>query len=249
MYRSSFSRVRGAPAPLTAGPPGLRQHKPSTFEQETLQRAREFDDENLIMNPVNPYLVHTSYGQHVGASSVEDGSVSSNLPMETAKGSQDEDEGAGKVIHRNRDMDWIVDTLTADDAKRFYPDGLPKNFNLHTQPISAVWDIDRLGESEQCPYYQEKKLVERKRLVNSHFYSGAHTFNKSFVEAKFEHTNRSVAHLVGRPYQERRFAEGRIENPHLGVREASRIPTPEQYVFLSVPLLPFFYLPAINTDY
>ncbi|KAK5636131.1 hypothetical protein RRF57_011843 [Xylaria bambusicola] len=239
VYVSAYSRVRGPPAPLTAGPPGVRQFKSTTFEQETLQRAREFDDENPMMNP---YHMYSPFGQHLGEASIEGESVSSNPIMEAAQESLDEAEEDSKYTYYNRDTVMIVDTLSANEVNVFYPKGPPRNFNTQTQPISPEWVIDRLGKLGYLPDQAERNLAERKRVVDNHFYSGVRAFSKRFLEAKYEHTNRIVTHTVGRPCQERRLGEGRIENPRLGILEASITPTCEH----AKPLLSMALQGVIN---
>ncbi|KAI0521129.1 hypothetical protein F5B22DRAFT_653504 [Xylaria bambusicola] len=239
IYAPAYCRVRGPPAPLTAGPPGVRQFKSTTLEQETLQRAREFDDENPMMNP---YHMHPSFDQHVAEASIEGESVSSNPIMETARDSLDGAEEDSKDTYYKRKPEVIVDTLTSNDVAVFYPKCLPRNFNPQTQPISPHWAIDRLEKLGYLPNQAERNLDEHNRLINNHFYSGVHAFSKRFVEAKYEHTNRIVTHTVGRPCQERRLGEGRVENPHLGILEASIMPTCEH----AKPLLSMALQGVIN---
>lgn len=50
-FMSALPKICGAPAPLTAGPPGVRQLRQIAIEQETLQRAPDFDDEIPVINP------------------------------------------------------------------------------------------------------------------------------------------------------------------------------------------------------
>ncbi|KAI1427250.1 hypothetical protein F5Y12DRAFT_738156 [Xylaria sp. FL1777] len=221
MYMAALPRVRGAPAPLTAGPPGVRQLRPTTFEQETLQRAREFDDENPMLNPYN---MHIPFNQHIGGPSFEGESMSSALAVETTE--EDEDEDDDNDSYFNNEMAWIVDTISEYDAGIFYPDGLPKNFNPYTQPISPHWAAERLEKIDYASNRnsigsQEKFLAERKRLIDNHFYSGVNTFNKTFDIAVLEHRHRSVAHLVGRPFKEPQDNEGKVINRQLSVHDAS----------------------------
>ncbi|KAI3341091.1 hypothetical protein F4824DRAFT_486941 [Ustulina deusta] len=233
MYMAALPRVSGAPAPLTAGPPGVRQLRPTTFEPETLQRAREFDDENPMMNPYN---MRMPFVQHIGGPSFEGESISSAPVAETT---EEEGEDVEDDNYYGRDMDFIVDTLSRDDASIFYPNGLPTNFNPRTQPISPHWESERREKLEYSVRSREKFEAERRRLVNNRFYAGVHAFNKPLDMAVLEHNHRSVAHIVGRPHKESRNNEGRLISRYLDVREASLIPTSEQYALLSLLFLPF----------
>ncbi|KAI0431803.1 hypothetical protein F5Y09DRAFT_340347 [Xylaria sp. FL1042] len=230
MYMASLSKVRGAPAPLTAGPPGVRQLRPTTFEQETLQRAREFDDENPMINP----YIHVPFGQHIGGLSLEGESISSAPVVE---GNEEEceidDVEDGNGNYHNNEMLCIIDTLTAYEAGQFFPNGLPKTFNHQTQPISPNWASERLEKLDRLAHpfsakNRETFAAERRRLVNKHFYSGVNTFNKTFDMAVSEHNHRSVAYTVGRPFKELQNNEGKVVNRQLQFPEASRIPTSDQ---------------------
>ncbi|KAI8953405.1 hypothetical protein F4801DRAFT_537419 [Xylaria longipes] len=215
---STLPRVRGAPAPLTAGPPGVRQLRPTTFEQETLQRARDFDDETPMMNP---YHARLAFSEHTSGPSFEHDSISEGEELE------DDDHDHG---HHNA---FIVDTLSADEALKFYPKGLPANFSYSTLHVSRHWEAERLEKLErqsgaysvQC---RESFWDERKQDIDSCFYRGSNTFNKSFDVAVSDYKHRGVAHILGRPYQEPSNDQGKVVNRQLQVRDASLMPASEQ---------------------
>ncbi|KAI0454055.1 hypothetical protein F5B21DRAFT_525323 [Xylaria acuta] len=214
-FMPDLPKVRGAPAPLTAGPPGVRQLRPTAFEQETLQRARDFDDETPMMNP---YRARLPFGQHTGGSSFEHESISD--------GEEEEDD------HSHGHYNTLVfDTLSADEAIRFYPTGLPTNFNYSTLPVSGHWEAERLAKLEQSDVYstqcQESVGAERKQRIDNSFYSGSNTFKKSFDVAVSDHKHRGVARIVGRPYQEPPNDQGKVVNRQLQIRDASIMPASE----------------------
>ncbi|KAF2970700.1 hypothetical protein GQX73_g2859 [Xylaria multiplex] len=233
MYTSTLSKVRGAPAPLTAGPPGVRQLRSTTFEQDTLQRARDFDDENPMLNP---YHTRLPFGQHTSGPSFE-GENSSSVPLMdiTRDGFEDEDEEDRDYLYCN-DNAMIVDTISAEEARIFYPDGLPLNFNPQTQRISRNWESERLVELKYSadPFSMQNGKefwAERPRRIDSSFYSGANVYYKRvFDMAILEYKQRSVAHIVGRPFNEPPTNGGRVANRHLEVRDASLMPTSQQFV-------------------
>ncbi|GAW22422.1 hypothetical protein ANO14919_119590 [Xylariales sp. No.14919] len=233
-YMSAPARVRGAPAPLTAGPPGVRQLRPTTFEHETLQRPREFDDDNPMRNPCHMHLL---FGQHTNSLSFEGESSASTPAVETTEeGGEEGDEEDNDYSYTN-DNAWIVDTLSAEEARVYFPDGLPLNFNPQTQRISRHWESERLAKLEHStdPYSVQNSQefrAERKRLIDNHFYSGVNTFTKTFDMAVLEHNQRSVAHIVGRPFNEPLKNEGKIINRHLSVHDASLMPASQHATLL-----------------
>ncbi|KAI2639290.1 hypothetical protein GGS21DRAFT_488219 [Xylaria nigripes] len=218
-------RVRGAPAPLTAGPPGVRQFRPTTFDQETLQRVREFDDENPMMNPYHLYLPS---GHHIRGPSMGGGSVSS-VPTARTLDDCDVDDVEGNYNKRKND-DRVVDTLPTDEARNYYPDGLPPNFNLNTQPISSDWAVKhRLKvEFESNLYLIQRRdgfWAQRSCDINNHFYSGHNRFNnKDFGMAASEHGRCSLDHNVDHSCKEPPNDQGKANSLLVGVRDRSLNP-------------------------
>ncbi|KAI1129330.1 hypothetical protein F5Y10DRAFT_264322 [Nemania abortiva] len=222
-YMPTNSKVPGAPAPLTAGPPGVRQLRPATFDQDVLQRPREFDDENPVINPYHTLPIN----HQLSGLSLQDESVS---PAPTA-GTMDDDADNYNNDHYVR----IFDTLTADEARSFYPDGLPLNFNLHTQFDFYDWESERLKKVENpLGWYlnqNEDFWTQRSQFIRNHFYSGVNKYNKAFNVVLSEYKHRSVAQLVGRPYKEPPSNHGKVINHEIPVSDASLMPTSEQYGF------------------
>ncbi|KAI0971985.1 hypothetical protein F4678DRAFT_460814 [Xylaria arbuscula] len=241
---AALSRACGAPAPLTAGPPGVRQLRPATFEQETLQRPREFDDENPMMNP---YKMYAPLGQHFGDPSFEGESLSSAPVMEPTEEECDEDEDDDNDFYRSKKTDWVVDTLSAYDAAIFYPTGLPSNFNPHTEPISPQWVSERLEKLDREAELHSGRSrdvlqAERRLHVNNDFYSGVNTFNKTLDQVVLEHKRRSLDHIVGREFQAPQNNEGKVIHRPFRVRDVSSTPTSN----LAEPLLSMAFQTLIN---
>ncbi|KAJ8125843.1 hypothetical protein O1611_g7795 [Lasiodiplodia mahajangana] len=225
VYMPLHSKVPGAPAPLTAGPPGVRQHRPATFDQDILQRAREFDDENPMMNP---YHARLPLNHHISGLSFEDESASP-VPISWTVDDDIEDD------NYTNDYVRIFDTLSTDEARSFYPNGLPLNFNPPTKPTCDDWEFERQKNVEDPSNWysvQDAEFwAERSRHINNHFYSGVNKFNKTFNTVLSEHKHRSVAQVVGRPYKEQPSNQGKVINRELQVSDASLTPTSEQYEF------------------
>ncbi|KAI0440283.1 hypothetical protein F4803DRAFT_577949 [Xylaria telfairii] len=228
----------GAPAPLTAGPPGVRQLRQIPIEQETLQRAPDFDDEIPV---INPYRARLSFSQHTGDSSFVHESISD--------GEEDGEEGEDGY-HYSHHNAVVADTLTAEEALKFYPKGLPLNFNYFTLRVPHNWESDRLAKLErQSDVYQGVFRAERKQHIDNCFYSGSNMFNKSFDVAASEYKHRGVARIIGRPYQEPPNDQGRVINRQLQVRDASLMPTSEHAVpLLSMAFQAISNRPEISPD-
>ncbi|GAP86582.1 putative pyrimidine-specific ribonucleoside hydrolase [Rosellinia necatrix] len=217
----------GAPAPLTAGPPGVRQFRPTTFDQDILQRVRDFDDEDPMINPYHARLHST---QHHTAPSCTSESSSSTL-------TEDDSQDANP---------YVVDTLSIEEAHQFYPRGLPLNFNINTVAVSRHWDLERLEGATPYPStyaaQDEEFWAKRTRHIDDHFYSGLNRLNKSFDTAVSEHKHRCVTHLVGRPYREPSNKWSRVIKREITVRDASLLSTSEKYEFSFIHLFNYFPL-------
>lgn len=222
---STVQKVRGAPAPLTAGPPGTRQRRLPIFERDILQRAREFDDETPMMNP---YHVRQPFSRHIGDLSFEDDSMPSALNLENTEPDDQEDNNSKCRIS-------VVDTLPPDRVYHFYSHGLPPDFDMLRQEVSTEWDIERLTKlespSDPCLVQTRDFWDERARDIDKHFYSGVNTFSKTFDVALTEHRRRSIAYIVGCPYKEPPSNQGKVINRKLQVRDACLMPASEQYGF------------------
>ncbi|KAI1109622.1 hypothetical protein F5Y14DRAFT_20337 [Nemania sp. NC0429] len=220
-------KAHGAPAPLTAGPPGTRQRRPLILERDTLQRARDFDDENPMMNP---YHARPPSGRQIGHPSFEDDNMPTALTLENTEA----DDAANNKSKRKV---LVVDTISLVKAHNYYPRGLPPNFHTLRHDVSPQWDLERLAKLESLsdPYLAQTPefWAERAREIDKHFYTGANMFNKTVHMALSEHKRRSIAHLVGFPYDEQPTNQGKVINRELRVCDASIMPTSEH----TAPLL------------
>lgn len=127
----------------------------------------------------------------------------------------------------------ISDTLSAEEAHKFYPNGLPADFNHDTDPIADDWQARRLREVEE----EEKRSflkqntpeaqASRKAEIDRRFYAGQNMFNKDIHEAIHENQRRKIARVIGSEYEEPKKYEGKVENRKLTIAEADAIPTHE----------------------
>ncbi|KAI1434121.1 hypothetical protein GGR50DRAFT_438575 [Xylaria sp. CBS 124048] len=220
-------KIRGAPAPLTAGPPGVRQFRPSAFDQETLQRVREFDDENPMMNPYHPRLRSS---QHTGGASMEAESMSS-APRNV--NDYDDFEAGDDGRHKNNDNSRVIDTITADEACAFYPGGLPSNFNSRTQHIPRDWALKRLSMLECGPdlysiQRQDGFWAQRSSRINNLFYGGYNEFNKKLIDPVVsEHCHDRSTQIVGH-YSEQPNSQLKLANRRVHSSNPSFIQVSEQ---------------------
>ncbi|KAI1079667.1 hypothetical protein F5B20DRAFT_160129 [Whalleya microplaca] len=237
-YDTLYSKGPGAPQPLTAGPPGQRQYRPSAFDptantlQSGVQRPREFDDDMFVPNPYNPFG-HSRRPQQPISRQTSPSFKSEGLPSVHAPPSRD----------KNRDKaSKVFDTITAEEALPFYPAGLPSDFNHHTTTLSENWEDDHPLYDQ---YWNESKhhvQAIRNARVESDFYAGNDRINKTFTQAIQDKNCRNVARAVGSMYQEPMRNQGKVVNRKLAIEEANAIPTSDH----AKPLLSLMYQALIT---
>ncbi|KAI0476095.1 hypothetical protein GGR56DRAFT_674598 [Xylariaceae sp. FL0804] len=225
---SVLSNGPGAPAPLTAGPPGVR-HSASSF-QSTIQKTAGLD--NITMpNTYNNLSQQTQKPlAPVGPSGMGRwppapiGSGRGTAPSSSVFGTGQKSSGLK-----------LTDTLTAEEAATFYPNGFPANFSPATEPVSRDWThlLD-----QHCPGYAPARLAQ----LYSWFYSGNGMIHKTFQQAVSERNHRELAGTLDGAYKEPPVSHYRVANRLMSVEEASEIPTHEH----AAPLLSMVFQTLAN---
>ncbi|KAI1501649.1 hypothetical protein F5X99DRAFT_382047 [Biscogniauxia marginata] len=213
-YGAVLSKGPGAPAPLTAGPPGQRQYKPSTLEstmnipQHGLQRPQDFDDDIPMPNPYNtriqPQRPVDTVERQSSPSLVSDG-VASAQPMPIP----------------NKSNSRVVDTLTAEEASVYYPNGYPPDFNYQTHPVSSRWPLKNSRGGQYLNKNKPEIWASRLAKIERDFYAGSFMINKGFDMAVAEKNSREFSRILGNPCESRNL--GKIANRQLTIKEASAI--------------------------
>ncbi|KAI1417458.1 hypothetical protein F5Y13DRAFT_152871 [Hypoxylon sp. FL1857] len=268
-YPAVLSKGPGAPLPLTAGPPGQRQYNPSTFNpMNTLQK------ESSTFNPTNVWQKESSeftYSASPWAKSAEHSRIepyddiprTQPYPLQSQRSMQPGPQQPAQLymndgppsyqtsaMNKGKAKEFsssskIVDTLTLEEAKKFYPNGFPADFNQDTQPVPDNWVELRLKEVEeeekrrnQISFQQTPEFQSaRKARLHRNFYSGNDMINKDFDMAVHEQNSRNIARALGSTFKEPERPAGRVVNRHLSIEEAKEIPTHEH----AKPLMSVLY--------
>ncbi|KAI1137471.1 hypothetical protein F5Y05DRAFT_387329 [Hypoxylon sp. FL0543] len=268
-YPAVLSKGPGAPLPLTAGPPGQRQLQPSAFNpMNTLQKESSTFGSNAWRNEspefaysTNPWAKNAEPSRGVEPYA----NVPRTHPNPPFQASRPTQPGPQKptqlymndgfpsyqpsAMNQSKTKDHnssskIVDTLTYEEAKKFYPNGFPADFNYDTQPVPDNWAELRLKEVEdekhknQLSFQQRPEFqTARKERLRRNFYAGGNMISKDLDVAIHEENSRNIARALGSPLNEPERPAGRIVNRHLSVEEANEIPTHEH----AKPLLSVLY--------
>ncbi|KAI1456795.1 hypothetical protein F4805DRAFT_211920 [Annulohypoxylon moriforme] len=263
-YPAVLSKGPGAPLPLTAGPPGQRQFPssasnytnafqkgPSAFSSSTGDWQKSFDQPrgtDLFEDTV-PRLQQypsSSFQSQQVAQSVSQQPTSS-LVSRAPSAQQYPAMNKGK---ENSGSSKTVDTLTYEEARKFFPNGFPVDFGHNYQPIPDNWADLRLQElAQQEKLKNEIALQSMPEWQTAHqaklhrdFYSGNAMINRDFDTAVHEKNGRDVARAVGSAFQETEKPAGRVDNRHLSTEEINEIPTHEH----AKPLLSLLYQSLAN---
>ncbi|RYP77801.1 hypothetical protein DL771_000898 [Monosporascus sp. 5C6A] len=234
---ASLFRGSGVPQPLTAGPPGQRHYRTSALEstfsamQNSFRRTPGLNDDGLISNPYNEqihrrHLVFSgdgesspSFGSERGSSRQEVLGLDKAVMLETAA------MGLDKPNEQTKSQ-VLADTLGAEEVDKWYPGGIPTEFNYDTMVVPEDWTKD----------YPLDNTHERRRVETlathmdgtiRHFYSGSDMPNKTIAEAIEEKNRRVLKRTLGVIGGERSKTKGKIENTKISNEDAIKIPAHE----------------------
>lgn len=228
-FSTILSKGLGAPQPLKAGPPGLRQAKSTTLDHRrgytTLDRhvaASSYDDP-MSSNAIRQHRY--AHEREPSPSHIGDNSASVHAML-----------GLSKAPSK------ITDSLTEEEARQYYHDSLPINFNTAVKPIMKDWTeaypLNELGVSKD----PSRILKLRQAEADAHWYSGNEMFNKTIDQAIWEKQHRDFQRTVGVIGGERKQAKRKPDNRKLTVHEANSLPLSDH----AAPLLSMAFQTLIN---
>lgn len=219
--RSLLYKGPGVPQPLTAGPPGQRSYRTPALESMNvmpIQRTPDFDERSLMPNPYNTQIEdrRPQYSLDRGSSpSFESEGLSSFRAMiaqSTAK-------AKAKGIIKSK----VVDSMSAEDVRDWYLDGLPANFGHDTVLLSQDWTRDYPLDQTHDRRRVENFTMHMSRTLR-HFYSGTDMFNKTITEAIEEKNRRAFHRTLGVIGGERKKTRSTAK---ISIEDAVAIPTHE----------------------
>ncbi|KAH8661870.1 hypothetical protein BX600DRAFT_437307 [Xylariales sp. PMI_506] len=222
-YSTILAKGLGAPQPLTAGPPGFRPHRPTTHE------AAQTNKEG-ILESTSPPQGNSHYSASLPLRYAPAGTLSSTSIRSTFS--------TTKGISSN-----ISDTLTADEALKYYPRGLPSNFNHRTKYIPPAGEsCYPLEKSGLYRIYSQKDPWEHQAKVDSLYYAGNEMLSKSVNDAIMDKNHHDLECSMGNTIESTRLSMGKKIYPKLTIQEANAIPTYQH----AVPLVSMTFQTLIN---
>ncbi|KAI1650998.1 uncharacterized protein F4817DRAFT_367540 [Daldinia loculata] len=249
-YPAVLSKGPGAPQPLTAGPPGQRHFQPSAFDgapsslRKGFEKPHEFD------------TFGDGLPRHQPFSCFQSQQPMQPTPRQPTPSYKSE---TFSCIHppalflskESNPSIRMVDTLTYEKAKTFFPKGLPPDFNFHTQPVTDDWAEKHMKEEEDKEKRKKNKLLwqqtpefqaAHKDKLDRDFYNGNYMINKNLRVAIHEKYTRDITRSLGSKSQEYQDSlklkpENKVEGRYISVEDANSIPTHEH----AEPLLSVLY--------
>lgn len=231
-FKTVLSQGFGAPRPLTAGPPGLRPYKSSTLDYIAQGRQRSLWKIEISAAHSTSHMI-----------SQDRQAVIEREPTPSLQGDSAVSIQGAFGIGNHQRAGNMVDTLTADRAREYYPLGFPSNFNYRTSYIAPEWTKDcplqNTGISKICP---RDDVDAHRANVDWLYYAGNDMINKTIEDVLLEKKHRDFERTMGIHRQEKQHGKGKVYNRKLTVDEANAIPITEHIV----PLLSMAYQTFIN---
>ncbi|KAK3363641.1 hypothetical protein B0T25DRAFT_596974 [Lasiosphaeria hispida] len=216
------STATGTPQPLTAGPPGQRQFRPSTFDAAI--RALSLDPENsplessasnLGFQP-NSDTISTYSHPFTGEDSGPFGSVrrwaldaqtvflnphasaSRGTSSPAFSNSYSRPVTMAPVANpEDKEKRAIHDTLPADRIRQYFPKELPPDYSGRHCPVADNWyEMYPLSE-KKFPQTSPEAISERQRKINRAFYAGTEGLTKNTDRVARDHDNCCLKNKIG----------------------------------------------------
>ncbi|KAK6085397.1 hypothetical protein SCUP234_02945 [Seiridium cupressi] len=233
MYSSILSKRPGAPRPLTAGPPGLRQHKSSTFEcsmperrstalPDELNQASQDSSRDSLFDLARPSVPEPPSRRTYPALSLQE-----TFRTDT---------------HRTSKM---FDTLSPDNARGYYRNGLlPANFNHQSRLLTATGEHNLPPrKSGVCIDDNENRLLARRARIDAIWSEGTKMFGTTMDQALTERRYRDLEMVIGRVAYEG-DATQKAPNREMSVQEANQMSAEDH----AAPLLSMAFQTLINFE-
>lgn len=233
-YSSVLSKRPGAPQPLMAGPPGLRQHRSSTLDH-TVAGKQALSITNEISTTQQDASI-ASY-MKVYPSTPQEATPMKILPMTSIQ-------KAFRIDGRSASR--MIDTLPPEQAREYYDrELLPANFNYQTQAVTITGEHGMpLDLCEDDFVYQEKRLLARRVKINALWSEGTAMLHKSMEQAIIERNHRDFEEVMGYREHHGTISQENNDRPKLSIQCANHMSAKEH----AAPLLSMAFQTLINLE-
>lgn len=206
---SILSTGPGAPRPLTAGPPGQRQYRASTFEatlkalhsnNQTGQFGSQVESAEYQSSSASSfYMPHSATQPTASRGRLTTGQQfplagESSALEEHLSISELESEPIDEIkVSRCK----IIETLSPDAARKYFPNGLPPDYYGRYKYLPPDWlEAYPLHRQNSRPWTAEQ-LARRQTKIDQSFYAGTDRLGKSMEEVFQELRRRRFEATMG----------------------------------------------------
>ncbi|KAK1768883.1 hypothetical protein QBC33DRAFT_448424 [Phialemonium atrogriseum] len=206
---SILSTGPGAPRPLTAGPPGQRQYRASTFEatlkalhsnNQTGQFGSQVESAEYQSSSASSFYIPHSATQPTASR----GRPTTGQQFTLAGDSSALEEHLSISELESEPFDEIkvsrckiIETLTPDAARKYFPNGLPPDYYGRYKFLPPDWlEAYPLHRQNSRPWTAEQ-LARRQTKIDQSFYAGTDRLGKSMEEAFQELRRRRFEATMG----------------------------------------------------
>ncbi|TLS22219.1 uncharacterized protein PpBr36_09811 [Pyricularia pennisetigena] len=237
-YPSALSTGPGAPLPLTAGPPGLRQYRPSSFEANapaasTVSKppSRIHETENgLRKRNKSPLLTlreaheqDLNSGPYIDDSSLQD-QLDSEPPITDRLEPANSDSGLPDLLARTSLTSSLVyETESPDKINQYYPDQLPPDYtpSKKSDLQTSDWEAECVARRRVPGRRTAEQLARHQKRVDESWYAGISRIHQTMDDAIAQMQTRQLLHTIGRPEHADAFSMSGSTSSHLRGRELS----------------------------
>jgi hypothetical protein len=224
----------GVPQPLTAGPPGQRQYRPSTLDpmikalsgiktkpQDQSDHVAASQTQTLSIGETPTTAAHM---HRVALPNMPAARTQVNAPPSSF----------GRTItaeqHMSSPLPWnarVRDTLNEADARQYYPGGVPLGFSRSTTTISFNWADDYPLHRETAKPFTAEEIAVRNTKINSEWYAGTEFLGRSLQEVQVDADQHAFESTLGTIGEERKLARSHLAEgaDSAGRPVDSRLPT------------------------
>ncbi|KAI1851908.1 hypothetical protein JX266_002761 [Neoarthrinium moseri] len=214
--------------PLTAGPPGLRQQKSLTIGPSSTDRQRTTVHTDMSAAQVNIFRTASAQSQYAATREPPPEPAPSSTSVKAAMSNQSK----------------MSDTLTADEAVQYFPNGLPSNFDYTANYSKVAPDESYLEESGLWEKRPQEDLVTHRARIDELFHAGNSMLYKTIDQAITEKNHRDFQNTMGidTTNDEESKRKVRPANPKLSIEDAIARPASDH----AAPLLSMVFQTLIN---
>ncbi|TLD22317.1 hypothetical protein PspLS_07728 [Pyricularia sp. CBS 133598] len=215
-YPSALSTGPGAPLPLTAGPPGLRQYRPSSFEanapaasgasklpnlnHETGNGQRK-RNKSLLLTLREGREQDLNSGPYMDESSLPDQPDSKPATTDCHE-LANPDFGLPDLIARNSlPSSLVYENESPVKIDQYYPDQLPPDYTPGKKSDfqTSDWEAECVARRRFPGRRTAEQLARHQKKVDESWYAGISRIHQTMDDAIAQMQTRQLSHTIGHP--------------------------------------------------